>query len=105
MNRRSFLKYLAWMSAVAAIGTGGRRRFYVAGARYFAPVNVSRGESVNLHPRIVHGQMALAITTRSGEQLGWVPRALIDQYRAIRRATVDAVNLDTVPWRWYRVAA
>jgi len=108
INRRSAITYLCTL-VVALPGFRFWREargcsFYVAGARYFPRQRLRVGDTVVLQPTLVAGESAFRVETVAGAPLGFVPKLLVPRLANPRRARVDAVALDGVPWRWYRIS-
>jgi len=78
--------------------------FYVAGARYFPRQTLRVGDPIVLQPTLVAGEAAFRVETVGGAPLGFVPKMLVPRLANARRAHVDALALDGVPWGWYRIS-
>jgi len=106
MNRRTLLKLLGTLLALGTLPHRPARsplRFHVAGARFHGPAREVR--QVSLRPTQFRGEKAIAVYVESGEQIGWVPRALVAPVAATRATGARVVGFtpDGLPWRWYQV--
>jgi hypothetical protein len=107
INRRAAIKYICALAIVMTTSRSGRRdapSFYVAGARYFPQRRLSVGDTVVLRPVHVAGEAACRVETIGGIQIGFVPKQFVQRHMRARRAQIESLALDGVPWRWYRVS-
>jgi len=115
MNRRNFLRWAtfacSWGVLPArllgrALSASDSLTFYVAGVRFHrirkAP---TQGEPVVIEARQHDGEHCYAVCTSSGEQMGWVPRALVPLVsdRQIGRSYLAFADRHAIPWKRYKV--
>lgn len=114
MNRREFILLLptffvaVWKTIRPRRSSSSREgRFYIAGVKYHKQdSDVSSGQRLLLKSQLFKNELAFAILTEEGEQLGFVPRSWIPlvERAKITSARLVETNKYGVPWRRYLVS-
>ena len=114
VNRRFFLKLLGYSGLGLLIGNKINYRlssnvleFYVSGVRFQSDSpKVNVGDSVTIKKEIWQQERCYGIFDKSSIKMGFVPRNLISTLdrSSISYANLVSVNINSIPWKRYKVA-